>query len=71
MSEGPRNNEMEEPHDHAGAAGAPGASGPGDPGFEGEAMVGDEGASAGPLSFDDPFGRPEEAPPEGETPRDQ
>ena len=49
---------MAEPHEHASAAGTPGASGPGQLGYEGEAMVGDEGAVAGPESFDDPFGRP-------------
>ncbi|MDQ3573714.1 MAG: hypothetical protein M3378_10465 [Actinomycetota bacterium] len=56
-----RSNDMTDPHDHAAAAGAPGASGPGDAGYEGEAMVGDEGAAAGPQSFQDPFGRPEDA----------
>ena len=71
MSEGPRNNEMKDPHDHAGAAGAPGASGPGDPGYEGEATVGDEGASAGPVSFQDPFGRPDDVAPGDETPHDR
>ncbi len=55
-------NRMREPHEHAAAAGAPGASGPGEAGYEGEAMVGDEGAVAGPESFDDPFGRPDEQP---------
>jgi len=38
---------------------SPGASGPGEPGYEGEATVGDEGASAGPESYQDPFGRPD------------
>ena len=42
------------------AAGAPGASGPGEPGYEGEVTLGDEGGSAGPESFDEPFGRPDE-----------
>jgi hypothetical protein len=55
MSE--RGNEMRRPHSHAAAAGSPGASGPGEPGFDGDAMVGDEGAAAGPESFDDPLGR--------------
>ncbi len=54
---------MAEPHEHAAAAGAPGASGPGDAGYEGEAMVGDEGAAAGPEAFDDPFGRPDSGSP--------
>ena len=62
---GGESNEMREPHEHAAAAGAPGASGPGDAGYEGEAMVGDEGAAAGPQSFQDPFGRPEDV---GEPP---
>ena len=38
---------------------SPGASGPGEPGYEGDAPVGDEGASAGPESYQDPFGRPD------------
>lgn len=56
-----RGGDMREPHEHASAAGAPGASGPGDAGYEGEVTVGDEGAAAGPESFQDPFGRPDEA----------
>jgi hypothetical protein len=59
MSDEP--NDMKEPHEHASAAGAPGASGPGEAGYEGEATIGDEGSSAGALSFQDPFGRPAEA----------
>ncbi|MDP8991695.1 MAG: hypothetical protein M3N31_01350 [Actinomycetota bacterium] len=54
-----RANAMEEPHEHASAAGAPGASGPGEAGYEGESTIGDEGAVAGPESFEDPFGRPD------------
>ncbi|MFP5377690.1 MAG: hypothetical protein ACLGIO_13040 [Acidimicrobiia bacterium] len=50
---------MRRPHDRADAAGAPGASGPGDPAYDGEATIGDEGAAAGPESFEDPFGRPD------------
>jgi hypothetical protein len=38
---------------------SPGASGPGEPGYQGEAQVGDEGAAAGPESYEDPFGRPD------------
>jgi hypothetical protein len=38
---------------------SPGASGPGEAGYDGDAPVGDEGAAAGPESYDDPFGRPE------------
>ncbi len=37
----------------------PGASSPGEPGYEGDAPVGDEGAAAGPESYQDPFGRPD------------
>lgn len=48
---------MKPDQDHDSAAGAPGASGPGDPGYDGAATVGDEGASAGPESFIEPFGR--------------
>ncbi|HVE47018.1 MAG TPA: hypothetical protein VNA57_09775 [Acidimicrobiales bacterium] len=48
--------------EHASAAGAPGASGPGDPGYDGVATIGDEGASAGPESFTEPFGRPRPRP---------
>ena len=59
MTADDRANAMSEPHEHAAAAGAPGASGPGQVGYEGEAMVGDEGAVAGAESFDDPFGRPD------------
>ncbi len=58
MSDG-RPNAMSDPHEHASAAGAPGASGPGELGYEGEAMIGDEGAVAGAESFEDPFGRPD------------
>ena len=55
------------PEDREGAAASsPGASAPGEPGYEGQATVGDEGAAAGPESFQDPFGRhePDEADPE-------
>ena len=55
-------NVMREPHEHSSAAGAPGASGPGEAGYEGEAMVGDDGAAAGAESFQDPFGRPDPQP---------
>jgi hypothetical protein len=41
------------------AASSPGASAPGEAGYGGRATVGDEGAAAGPESFQDPFGRPE------------
>lgn len=37
---------------------SPGGSGPGEPGYEGEVIVGDEGAAAGPEAYQDPFGRP-------------
>jgi hypothetical protein len=47
-----------DPGHHSSAAGAPGASGPGDAGYEGEATIGDEGAAAGPESFQDPNGTP-------------
>ena len=60
---GARPNEMQRPHEHASAAGAPGASGPGDAGYEGEATIGDEGGTAGPESFQDPFGRPDSGDP--------
>jgi hypothetical protein len=56
-----RDNAMQNPHEHAATAGAPGASGPEEAGYEGEATVGDEGAAAGPLAFEDPFGRPGDA----------
>jgi hypothetical protein len=46
----------EDPGHHSSAAGAPGASGPGEPGYDGEATIGDEGAAAGPESFQDPNG---------------
>ena len=42
---------------------SPGASGPGEPGYEGDATVGDEGAAAGPESYQDPFGRPDSGAP--------
>lgn len=48
----------EDPGHHSAAAGAPGASGPGEPGYAGEATIGDEGAAAGPESFQDPNGTP-------------
>lgn len=48
----------EDPGDHSAGAGAPGASGPGEPAYEGAAMIGDEGAAAGPESFEDPNGTP-------------
>ena len=38
---------------------SPGASGPGEPGYEGDATVGDEGATAGDEAYQDPFGRPD------------
>jgi hypothetical protein len=48
------------PEDRQGAAASsPGASTPGEPGYGGRTTVGDEGAAAGPESFQDPFGRPE------------
>lgn len=50
----------EDPGEHSAAAGAPGASGPGEAAYEGEATVGDEGAAAGPESFEDPNGTPPE-----------
>ena len=59
--EQPEEGRMRAPHDRSDAAGAPGASGPGDPAYDGEATIGDEGAAAGPESFDDPFGRPDPA----------
>lgn len=46
----------EDPGHHSSSAGAPGASGPGEPGYEGEATIGDEGAAAGPESFQDQNG---------------
>lgn len=49
-----------DPGEHSAAAGAPGASGPGEDAYEGAAMIGDEGAAAGPESFDDPNGTPPE-----------
>lgn len=49
-----------DPGHHSSAAGAPGASGPGDPGYDGEAMIGDEGAAAGPESFVDQNGTNDE-----------
>ncbi len=48
----------EDPGHHSAAAGAPGASGPGEPAYAGEATIGDEGAAAGPESFQDPNGTP-------------
>ena len=53
-------NTMKHPHEHDTAAGSPGASAPGEPGYEGEATIGDEGAAAGSLAFEDPFGRPDD-----------
>ncbi|MBW3557356.1 MAG: hypothetical protein KY454_10530, partial [Actinobacteria bacterium] len=50
----------EDPGEHSAAAGAPGASGPGEPAYEGSATIGDEGAAAGPESFQDPNGTPPE-----------
>ncbi|HUP85265.1 MAG TPA: hypothetical protein VM143_06320 [Acidimicrobiales bacterium] len=47
-----------DPGHHSAAAGAPGASGPGGRGYDGEATIGDEGAAAGPESFEDPNGTP-------------
>ena len=38
---------------------SPGASGPGEPGYEGDATVGEEGATAGDEAYQDPFGRPD------------
>lgn len=48
----------EDPGHHSAAAGAPGASGPGEPAYDGVATIGDEGAAAGPESFQDPNGTP-------------
>ena len=48
----------EDPGHHSAAAGAPGASGPGEPAYDGAATIGDEGAAAGPESFQDPNGTP-------------
>ena len=47
-----------DPGHHSSAAGAPGASGPGEAAYDGAAMIGDEGAAAGPESFQDPNGTP-------------
>jgi hypothetical protein len=48
----------QDPGHHSSAAGAPGASGPGDAAYDGAATIGDEGAAAGPESFQDPNGTP-------------
>lgn len=48
----------EDPGEHSSVAGAPGASGPGEPAYDGAATIGDEGAAAGPESFQDPNGTP-------------
>lgn len=50
----------EDPGHHSEAAGAPGASGPGEEAYAGKATIGDEGAAAGPESFQDPNGTPPE-----------
>ena len=50
--------QAKDPGHHGSGAGAPGASGPGDAGYGGEARIGDEGAAAGPESFQDPNGTP-------------
>ena len=56
-----RDNDWESPHsNNQGRGGSPGASEPGEAGYEGEVGVGDEGAHAGPESFQDPFGRPDQ-----------
>ena len=47
-----------DPGHHSSGAGAPGASGPGEAAYDGEATIGDEGAAAGPESFQDPNGTP-------------
>lgn len=47
-----------DPGEHSAAAGAPGASGPGEAAYDGAATIGDEGAAAGPESFQDPNGTP-------------
>jgi hypothetical protein len=47
-----------DPGHHSSGASAPGASGPGEAAYEGAATVGDEGAAAGPESFEDPNGTP-------------
>ena len=47
-----------DPGHHSSAAGAPGASGPGEAAYDGAATIGDEGAAAGPESFQDPNGTP-------------
>lgn len=44
------------------AKGAPGASAPGEQGYSGEVTIADEGAAAGPESFQEPFGRPDTSP---------
>ena len=46
-------------HDDTSIRPSPGASGPGEPGYEGDATVGDEGATAGDEAYQDPFGRPD------------
>ena len=59
MSTEERNHQRaKDPGHHAAAAGAPGASGPGDDAYDGAATIGDEGAAAGPESFQDPNGTP-------------
>lgn len=58
MSRDEREGRAEEPGHHSSGAGAPGASGPGEDAYEGAAMIGDEGAAAGPESFMDPNGTP-------------
>ena len=49
-----------DPGHHSAGAGAPGASGPGEAAYDGAATIGDEGAAAGPESFQDPNGTPPE-----------
>ena len=48
-----------DPRDDTTIRPSPGASSPGEPGYEGDVALGDEGAAAGPESYDDPFGRPD------------
>ena len=55
MADEPRKHD---PRDDTTIRPSPGASDPGEPGYEGDAAVGDEGAAAGPESYEDPFGRP-------------
>ncbi|HEX2849874.1 MAG TPA: hypothetical protein VHN98_04940 [Acidimicrobiales bacterium] len=54
-----RDDLAEAPPSHSDEAVAPGASGPGEPGYEGRATVGDFGATADAVSFEDPDGDPD------------